>query len=117
MTYDEAAQTICDWMVEHYDRDTIRDIAEHGCGSGCAPGLIYYREARDFYHEHEEALWEILCDLAREFAESPLALLERCRSQDRASIETHSQFCCAVAWLVIEHLAQTLSATWELCED
>jgi hypothetical protein len=112
MTYDEAAATICDWMVEHYDRETIVDIANHGCGSGCASGLIYYSECCDFYREFEEELWEILCNLANEFAESPLALLDLYRSQDRGMIETHSQLCCAASWFVVEHLAQTLADNW-----
>lgn len=114
VTYDEAAEAICDWMVEHYTRETIIDIAQHGCGSGCAAGLIYYSETRDFYDEYEEELWEVLNYVADDFGTTPMQVLIELQSQDRTTIETHSQLCCAIAWVVVEHLAGVLAAAWEL---
>jgi hypothetical protein len=117
VTYEEAAQAICDWMVEHYDRETIRAIAEHGCGAGSAPGLIYYSDCVDFYNDFTEEIWEVTYHLANELGTTVVELLIEYQSQDRATIESHSQLCCAFSWIAVEYLAQTLSAAWELCED
>jgi|LauGreDrversion4_2_1035121.scaffolds.fasta_scaffold829181_2 hypothetical protein len=117
MNYDEAGQALCDWMTMHYDRDTIRAIAEHGCGAGCAPGLIYYSDCVDFYNDFTEEIWEVVYYVANEFGITPVELLIEYQSQDRAKIESHSQLCCAFSWIAVEHLAQLLSAEWELCED
>ena len=48
------------WVLQQYDPDQLRDIAEHGCAN-CAPnGLTYYGETCAFYDEHEHELLDVL---------------------------------------------------------
>ena len=43
-------------ILKSYDYETLKDIAEHGCASGCAHDHIYYSETTKFYDEHEEEI-------------------------------------------------------------
>ena len=43
-------------ILKSYDLETLRDIAEHGCASGCASEHIYYSETSQFYELHEDEI-------------------------------------------------------------
>ena len=43
-------------ILKSYDLETLREIAEHGCASGCATDHIYYSETSEFYDEHEDEI-------------------------------------------------------------
>ena len=43
-------------ILKSYDYETLKDIAEHGCASGCAHDHIYYSETSAFYDEHEDEI-------------------------------------------------------------
>ncbi len=43
-------------ILESYDLETLRDIAEHGCASGCAREHIYYSETSEFYDKYEDEI-------------------------------------------------------------
>ena len=43
-------------ILKSYDYETLKDIAEHGCASGCAHDHITYAETSAFYDEHEDEI-------------------------------------------------------------
>ena len=45
-------------ILEMFDEDQLKDIAEHGCESGCAPGFIYYYETSAFFDRHQDEIEE-----------------------------------------------------------
>lgn len=50
--------TFKDWMRNQYDQEELREIAYHGCESGCAGGLIYYTETNALYDLYADELHE-----------------------------------------------------------
>jgi hypothetical protein len=49
-----------------YDKETMKDIVNHGCSSGAATQHIYYRDTCKWYKKHEDAIWELAIDMAEE---------------------------------------------------
>ena len=43
-------------ILKSYDLEQLKDIAEHGCASGCASEHIYYSETSQFYELHEDEI-------------------------------------------------------------
>ena len=43
-------------ILESYDLEQLKDIAEYGCASGCASEHIYYDETALFYELHEDEI-------------------------------------------------------------
>jgi len=43
-------------ILKSYDYEQLKDIATHGCVSGCATDHIYYSETTKFYDEHEREI-------------------------------------------------------------
>ncbi len=50
-------------ILNSYDSDSLRDIAEHGCVSGCAQEHIYYTETSEFFDKYESDIEEYLADI------------------------------------------------------
>lgn len=48
--------TAVESILKSYDLETLRNIAEHGCVSGCAFDHIYYHETAQFYELHEDEI-------------------------------------------------------------
>ena len=48
------------WLKDTYDREELQEIAEHGCASGVAGGMIYYRETCALYDKYAEELHAVL---------------------------------------------------------
>ena len=55
-------QTAVDAILEMYDKDTLHDIAMHGCASGSASYHIYTSDCVDFYNNHQDEIDEYICD-------------------------------------------------------
>jgi len=53
-------------ILEMFDENELRDIAEHGCESGCAPGFIYYYETSEFFDRHQDEIEEFLYEVIGE---------------------------------------------------
>jgi len=53
------AKTFERWMNANFDKETMRDITEHGCVCGF-PGLTYYKDTRKLYAKFSDDIWEIL---------------------------------------------------------
>ena len=49
-------------IKKEYDIDTLREISQHGCKSGCANNHIYYNQTNDFFDIHEDEIIEYLAD-------------------------------------------------------
>jgi hypothetical protein len=47
-------------ILSMFNHDELMDIANHGCDSGCAPGLIYYHETVDFFNKFESEIGQFL---------------------------------------------------------
>ena len=53
-------------ILEMFDEEQLKDIAEHGCESGCAPGFIYYYETSEFFDRHQDEIEEFLYEVIGE---------------------------------------------------
>ena len=49
-------------ILNTYDSDELRDIANHGCQSGCAREHIYYSDTTEFFNTFEADIQEYLAD-------------------------------------------------------
>jgi len=49
-------------ILNTYDSDELRDIAYHGCQSGCASSHIYYSDTTEFFNTFEADIQEYLAD-------------------------------------------------------
>jgi len=45
-----------DYLFDTYDMDTLKDIAEYGCQSGCAHAHIYYKDTVEFFDQYEDRI-------------------------------------------------------------
>jgi len=52
--------TIKKYMLDNYTNDELKDIVAHGCISGCAGTLIYYKDTVSFYENYENEIWGML---------------------------------------------------------
>ena len=54
-----------DYLSDTYDMDTLKDIANHGCISGCASSHISYKDTCEFFDQYEERIindYELIFD-------------------------------------------------------
>ena len=55
-------------IMATYDKDELKEIADHGCQSGVCSQHIYYGDTIKFYDKHEaDILAEIECCYGNEF--------------------------------------------------
>jgi hypothetical protein len=85
-------------FIQSYDKDTIQDIADHGCASACVSDMIYYQETAALYDKHCEELHDVLDDFKDNFGEWPDYVVN--------NLGSVSLFKNAVVWLVAEIYAQ-----------
>ena len=50
-------------VLNQFDEDTLKDIATHGCVSGCAGNFSYFNVTVDFFDAHENEIEEKLQDV------------------------------------------------------
>ena len=50
-------------ILESYDLEQLKDIAEYGCASGCASEHIYYHQTSLFYELHEDEVNDYARDI------------------------------------------------------
>lgn len=101
------APTFKQWMSSQYDQDELREIAYHGCESGCAGGLIYYSETCAIYDLYAEELHEQLGNYLDQTG-------EQLPSYISGHIGNLTGFKNAVVWFVAEMYANdSLSETEE----
>jgi len=55
--------TAVESILKSYDLEQLRDIAKHGCASGCARDHIYYSETTEFFNKYESDIQDYLRDI------------------------------------------------------
>jgi hypothetical protein len=86
------------YMLDTYSIDELREIAEHGCVSGCASTLIYYKDTNAIYDKYAEELHSVIESEADNFGEVPTYLVNALK-------EPLHVFKNSVVWFVAESYA------------
>jgi hypothetical protein len=98
--------TFYDYM-KSYDTDDLKAIIEHGCVSGCAYGLIYYKDTCAFYDQFDDELHTKLGEWIDEIGENPSFITDQ--------LGFAYGFKNALVWFVAEQYANEILQTQE-CE-
>jgi hypothetical protein len=93
--------TFKNYIIQNYSQEELKEIAEHGCQSGCASGLIYYSDTVDFYNRFSDELHEVIADDCDNFGEVPQYITNALK-------EGATQFKNSVVWYVAESYALQL---------
>lgn len=91
--------TFVQYMADSYETEELKEIAEHGCASGCADGMIYYSETRALFDQHKDDLFEIIENWAEETGETPNLKIT----------DGFTQFANAVVWFCAEVTAYEMT--------
>lgn len=97
--------TFYEWVKNRYEYDDLRDIAEHGCVSGCASGLIYYHETMAIYDQYADELHTKLGEWIDEIGEVPEFITKE--------LGYERGFKNALVWFVAEQYASEIYQTME----
>lgn len=89
-------------VVGGWDREVIEQVVEHGCVSGCAPGLIYYSETVDFHDGNEEEIWDMLHEDAEEQGMTIVELIASFNGQK--NVGSMDQFKNMLSWYAVERV-------------
>jgi hypothetical protein len=81
---------------------SIKEVAEHGCGDGLIPSLIYYHDTNKFYDEHEEWIWQQLDQHANDQG----VTITKFISQLRGHVGSMTQLKNLLAWWAAETAAR-----------
>ena len=92
--------TFYDYM-KSYDLDELREIADHGCVSGCASGLIYYSDTLAAYDKYCDELHDELAFDIEQFGETPKYITD-------ALAQGCTSFKNALVWYVAESYANRI---------
>lgn len=87
------------FMADTYEADELREIAEHGCASGCAGGMIYYSETIALFDKYRDDLFEIMENWQEETGEAPNIKLT----------DGFTSFANAVVWFCTEVTAYEMT--------
>lgn len=93
-------ETFKDYMTT-YDREELQSIVDHGCVSGCAGGLIYYRDTLAFYDQFCDELHDVLAEDIDQFGETPKYITD-------ALAQGCTAFKNALVWYVAETYANQI---------
>ena len=94
------------FVKEQYDIDTLNDIVQHGCVSGCATDFIYYSDTCDFYDVHHEEIWNMLYDDASDQGITIIEMLAQFNGQK--DVGRDAQFKNMLVWYAVEKVAYDL---------
>lgn len=86
------------FILNEYDKDTLNDIANYGCISGCAPDFIYTADITRFFDSHKDEIEE---ELELVFGEDYLHQLIK---EDEIDIDTLKT---RMTWSFVELVAQS----------
>ena len=102
------AQTFKQWMHSTYDRQELQDIAQFGCESGTAGGMIYYSETCALYDQYAEELHDVIYNYEKDTGVMPQYIVDR--------LGDLTGFKNAVVWCVAELYAQEMVSEDETME-
>lgn len=94
------------YMQSNYTHNELADIAQHGCESGCATGMIYYAETEALFDLYRDDLFEIMSDWQAETGGDSTDLPDYVAKRTG----TFTLFANAVVWFCAELIA------WELTQ-
>lgn len=108
-----ASTTVADWMLAHYDREKITEIARHGCASGTATDLVYYTDTAAFYDRFSDDIWDTVLNFTQDLDVSFDVTIGLWDLDDRGNkrgtrINTHTQFVNAMVWAAVDITAGNL---------
>ena len=92
--------TFKQWLKDTYDREELQAIADHGCESGVAGGMIYYSETCALYDKHAEELHDVLWHYEKDFGVLPEYIIKH--------LGDLTGFKNAMVWFVAEFYAQDM---------
>lgn len=95
-------KTFKEWLIETYEPEELKDIAEHGCASYAPCGMIYYSETSALYDKFCDDLHEIVAEYAASVGEMPRYILD--------SFDSATSFKNAMVWLATELIAYDLTS-------
>lgn len=98
-----AKQRLLDALVKTIGESAegwVRDVAKYGAFIG-VPGLTYYAETCRFYDQHADDIWEVICEVAENYGESPLAYLSICGE----GVHSDASFKNYMVWTALECVA------------
>lgn len=94
--------TFKQWLENQYSTDELLEIAQHGCSSGVAHGLIYYSETSAIYQKYADDIHEIVGEYVESMGEMPTNLVN--------SINSAVNFQNDMVWLATELVAYDLTS-------
>ena len=92
--------TFKQWLKDTYDREELQAIAEHGCQSGVAGGMVYYYETCALYDKHAEELHDVIWHYEQDFGSLPEYIIKH--------LGDLTGFKNAMVWFVAEVYAQDM---------
>jgi len=97
---------IKEYLLENYEPEEIKDIAEHGCSGGVG-GLTYYLETCAFHDQYENEIWDLLDIMRQDFGyKTVLDLIASFNgAKEVGSIEQFKNLLC---WVAVEETARDI---------
>ena len=96
------------WLVRYlcklmgYDISShLKDIATHGCVSGCVNELIYNTDIVRFYNKYEPQIWAMVYEYTQSTGQSLGQFLDSFKIE----MEDETAFKIALSWFSVEVLA------------
>jgi hypothetical protein len=96
------------WLIRYlcklvgYDiRSHLKDIATHGCVSGCVNELIYNPDIIRFYQKYEPQIWAMVSEYIQSTGQSFGQFLD----SFKGVMEDETDFKIALSWFSVEVLA------------
>jgi hypothetical protein len=93
------------WLMEQYEVQDLREIAEHGCASAAPGGMIYYSETSALYDRFCDDLHDTLGDWVDSIGFLPEYIAE--------NIGDARMFKNAIVWAIAEYHANDILAEAE----
>ncbi len=93
-------KTIKEYILENYEIDNIKDIADHGCATGCAGTLIYYNHTTAFHDIHEQEIWDLVFESAENEGITSLEFIASLQGQQH--VGSMEQLKNLLVWFAVE---------------
>ena len=95
------------WLRSTQEKQTIREIMNHGCITGVVSELIYYSDTVKFYDAFEDEIWNRLDAAATNMGSSDIISFMGIYL-DTKHIGSLTQFKNALAWWAVEDAANDM---------
>lgn len=114
----ELEKEVAQAAMEHDDpKQYLDDVRNHGCQSGCATGMVYYRDTVAFYDRHTEEIWEMLYNDHQSTGEGDNLVAFIGGLNGAANVGSDEQFKNLLAWFAYERAADQILTRLESESD